>query len=59
MAKLTTQQKIEVVGDSEEVTDAVKLLITLMDDANIENYLTIDYEALGNKYELRLTKEKP
>ena len=55
---MTKQQKIEIIGNSKEVMDGVKMLISLMKEAEIENFISIDYEVLSEKYELKLTRIK-
>ena len=55
---MTKKQKVEIIGNCEEVRMAVKMLISLMDESEIENFVSIDYEALGNKYKLEFSKLK-
>ena len=53
--ELTTDQKITAVIHSKEVEDAVKLLIAVMDDCNLKNYIRINFQANDKKYELLFT----
>jgi len=55
---MTKKKKVEIISNCEEVTTAVKILISLMDESEIENFVSIDYEALGNKYRLEFSKLK-
>lgn len=55
--ELTTEQKIEAVGNSEEVLNAVKLFIALMNESKIENSINIEYKFLNNRHKLELTKQ--
>ena len=52
MKNLIKDAKVKIVSNSKEVTSAVKMLMALMQDAEIKNFIAIDFELLGKKYEL-------
>lgn len=52
--RLDVNDKVAIIANCDEVTLAVKMLIGLMEDAELKNYVEIDYEVLGQKYKLNL-----
>lgn len=58
MENLSKEQKVSIVSQSEEIMTAVKMLISLMEDADLKNNVTIGYELKNEDYELIFTKTK-
>ncbi len=56
MKVLSKEQKVGVISNCDEVMLAVKILICLMDDADIRNRITLEYELNGDNYKLEFTK---
>ena len=54
--ELTKKEKVSIVSNSEEIKLAVKMLIVLMEDAEIENYITVSYQVGDYDYLLSFTK---
>lgn len=56
---LTTQDKIKIISECNEIMMAVKMLIFTMDDADLQNHITLNYELNNQNYELKFTKLNP
>lgn len=55
---LSTEEKVRIIGNTDEITTAVKLLAALFFDASLKDHVTITYELLGENYELNFKKMK-
>jgi len=53
---LNTEQKVMIISESEEVIMAVKMLISTMEEAKIQNSIQIDYVFNNKKYSLIFAK---
>jgi len=53
---LSVEQKVSIVSGSDEIIMAVKILIVLMEDADLKNHVTLEYELNGENYKLAFTK---
>jgi len=54
---MTTKEKLSIISNSDEVKLAIKMLIVLMEDASIENYINIEYQVNNYSYLLSFTKK--
>jgi len=54
--RLDVNDKVKIIANCDEVTVAVKMLIGLMEDVDLKNYVEIGYEVLGQKYKLEFKK---
>lgn len=55
---LTKEQKVSVIANSPDLIQAAKMLVVLMQDAEIENFISIKYELGLDSYELLFTKKE-
>lgn len=53
---LTTEQKIQVISECDEIMMAVKMLIATMEEAELKNHITLNYELFSEEYELSFKK---
>jgi hypothetical protein len=58
MEKLNKEQKVSIISNSDEIMTAVRMLIALMEDADLKNNITIGYDLNNENYELSFTKTK-
>ena len=54
--ELTVDEKVHVVAGCDDIMTAVRMLIVLMDDADLKSHVSIDYELHGEKYLLDFRK---
>lgn len=57
-SKLTKQNKIELIANAPEVTNAIKILTALMIDAKIKNFVQYEYVINGKTYRFKYEKLK-
>jgi len=55
--KGTLDEKVNAVINSDEVILVVKMFILLMDDTNLQNHVTTEYELGDYRYKLDFTKQ--
>ena len=53
---LNTKQKIQAISECPEIMLAVKMLICVMEDADLKHHVTLDYELNNQNYELIMSR---
>ena len=59
MSKLNKRDKVKLVANTPELTDAIKLLVTLMKTENIKDFIQYKYQVGDEQYKFRIEKVKP
>lgn len=52
-SKLTKRDKVSIVANMPEVTNAIKVLTALMEEAKIKEFIEYDYIINGKKYRFK------